>query len=458
VTIPRIRPRTLRWRVILLVSGLLLLLLTVAAVATVARVHVDGVGSRVRDTLRPAQVGVAALARGYLDMETGVRGYQLTADPHFLEPYAAGIDAVARAHPSLARLLGDDPESMTLLGEVTAAGDDWRTRAAEPAIAATREGATAGSDEGRGLFDTLRARLASLENHVNQLIAEGLASSRAASTAANITTAVCVGLAIVLGLASLFLMRRSLVRPLDRLVSQVREVSGGDLHREVEASGPNELAALGEAVEAMRARILSESEQVAESAHRIARLEETDRIARRLGDTAIRRLYGITLDLQSAAARFPRSRPVMATAITGIDRTISALRTSVYGPAPPGQRATLQTQVSEVIGELEATTGAAPGLVITGKLDSEPAETVVAGIVQVLRDLLHTTYVPGGGTEEVELALGADAIRLHLISSVPEDQVIAVRRAVATVQPDAVTGYGPGKLTIEWHHPLEPGS
>ncbi|GAB3567639.1 hypothetical protein GCM10027445_16250 [Amycolatopsis endophytica] len=453
MTIPRFRPRTLRWRVILLVGGFLLLLLTTATVATVARFHVSDVGSRVREVLRPAQIATAGLGRAYVDMETGERGFQLTRDPEFLKPYDSGREAAAAARDRLGQLLGDDPGSVAILADIDAAGEAWRTRVAEPGIALAGRGGAVTNEPSTALFDTLRTRLGSLENHVNALVAAGLASSSGASTTANVTTAVCVGLALVLGLVAAFLVRRSLVVPLDRLVSQVREVSGGELHREVEASGPGELAELGTAVEAMRVRILSETEQVAASAHRIARLEETDRIARSLGDTAIRRLYGITLDLQSAAARFPRSGPVMATAITGIDRTISALRTSVYGSAPAGTPATLRAQVSEVVGELETTRGAAPGLLFTGHLSAEPPVDVVAELVQVLRELLHAATVPGGGAEEAELALADAAITLRVVAAGRP----GVREALAGVREGVVVRVGPDRVTAEWRRPL-PGS
>ncbi|MEV5297203.1 CHASE3 domain-containing protein [Amycolatopsis methanolica] len=455
MTIPRFRPRTLRWQVIVLGSGLLLLLTTTAIVTTAARVHVTDVGSRVRDTLRPAQVAVAALGKGYVDMETGERGFLLTRDPQFLQPYETGQAAVAGAEGDLRRLMADDADTIALLGEVSAVGAEWRTRVAEPSIAQVRaDGTVADGQLGKALSDTLRARLAALGNHLDQLIAARLESSRRANAAANLTTGLCVGLALVLGIASVVILRRSLITPLNRLVAQVREVAAGDLHREVEATGLEEVVRLGEAVEAMRVRILSEAEQVAASANRIARLEETDRIARTLGDTAIRRLYGITLDLQSAAARFPRSGPVMATAISGIDRTISALRSSVYGTAATRTRPALRAQVSDVVGELETTHGRAPGLVLTGDLDIEPPEEVTAEVTQVLRDFLRATAVPGGGAEEVELALSGEEIRLHVRCAVPDERVAGVERALAEVSGDAVVCREPGRVTVEWRRPL----
>ena len=459
VTIPRLWPRTLRWRVFLLVSGLLALLTTTAIVATAARVHVTDVGSRVRDTLRPAEAAVVALRQGYVDMETSERGFQLSRDPQFVPPYESGSAAVTEAQNRLRQLLGGDPESGPLLADVEAAGSAWLTQVAEPAIAmAATGGAIANAPLGVALFDTLRARIAALDNHVNQLIVSGLASSRAATDTANVTTAVCVGLALALGMVTILILRRSLVAPLERLVAQVRQVSSGDLHREVGASGPDELVALGEAVEAMRVRILSESEQVAAAANRIARLEETDRIARTLGDTAIRRLYGITLDLQSAAARFPRSGPVMANAISGIDRTISALRTSVYGPVPSSTPSALRAQVSEVIAELESTHGHTPVLVVTGHLGVPPAEEVVAEVVGVLRDFLHAASAPGGRPDEVELTLTDQAIRLRVVSAVADERAAEVAQALAAVCGDAVVHREPDRVMVEWDRRLRPES
>ena len=54
------------------------------------------------------------------------------------------------------------------------------------------------------------------------------------------------------------ILRRVILRPLDRLAADVREVAGGDFDRRVTPSGPREVARLGADVDAMRERIVAE--------------------------------------------------------------------------------------------------------------------------------------------------------------------------------------------------------
>src|SRR3954449_4778073 len=120
--ISRIRPRTLRWRAYTLVGILLALLLGTVVATLIARQHANDIGARVRDHLRPAQASTAALTTGYVDMETGLRGYLLTRDVRFLDAYDAGRTSVAAARRVIATELPGDREVGRRLDEVNDAG------------------------------------------------------------------------------------------------------------------------------------------------------------------------------------------------------------------------------------------------------------------------------------------------------------------------------------------------
>ncbi len=58
------------------------------------------------------------LTEGMLNSETGQRGYLLTGQKEFLQPYEAGLKQVADAFPKLDRDHADEPEIMDLLGRM----------------------------------------------------------------------------------------------------------------------------------------------------------------------------------------------------------------------------------------------------------------------------------------------------------------------------------------------------
>lgn len=93
----------------------------------------DGVG--------PAVAANQALAVALLNQETGVRGYALSRDPAFLDPYRDGVADEAAALAGAARAPRGRAEA-ALVEDVARAGQTWRTGYAELEIAAAAAGGT----------------------------------------------------------------------------------------------------------------------------------------------------------------------------------------------------------------------------------------------------------------------------------------------------------------------------
>ncbi len=92
------------------------------------------------DELSPAAITAADLKAALVDQETGVRGFTLTGEQRFLEPYTTGRRQTTRAIEQLERLASHD--GMRQLGPqvdaVTAAARAWETGYAIPTIALVR--------------------------------------------------------------------------------------------------------------------------------------------------------------------------------------------------------------------------------------------------------------------------------------------------------------------------------
>ena len=98
------------------------------------------VGNRQRQEVLESQNALSLtrlLERLAIDMETGLRGFQITGQEEFLEPYNA---AVARYDDTRSRLSAtlDSEEERRLLEAIEAGVESWRTKVAEPRIAAIR--------------------------------------------------------------------------------------------------------------------------------------------------------------------------------------------------------------------------------------------------------------------------------------------------------------------------------
>jgi CHASE3 domain sensor protein len=426
---------------------------------------------RVREQLRPAQLSVAALTKGYVDMESGFRGFLLTRDQQFLDSYDEGKATVADARRQIATHLADEPASIRLLAAVEDAGRAWQTTSAEPLIDAARAGTlpegaqAAAAATAKEMFDDLRVRLANLQDRIEQLIAAGLQSSSDAQTTANTITIVCGGVALLVGVIIIVLLHTSLVRPVNRLVATVGRASAGDLDHHVTADGPTEVVALGTAVESMRKRILAESAVAAESSRRLARLEEADRIAQDLEQTAIRDLFALSLALQSAAGRHPSARPALNGIIRDLDRSLEEMRSAVLGRMATAGTRKLRTEVLDLVVLLEQDLAITPELHLVGDHELTLPAPIATDVLSVLHDAVFATTGAGTAKQvQIRISLSPAEVRLAVAGAVPDQARAAARETLADLAERARRHGGQAEvdedgavITVDWRIPIVPG-
>lgn len=74
-----------------------------------------------------------------LDMETGLRGYQLTGEPEFLEPYQQASAITGNAFDKLERLVSDNPSQTQRANQIESGYEEWN-RLVAPALARQEQG------------------------------------------------------------------------------------------------------------------------------------------------------------------------------------------------------------------------------------------------------------------------------------------------------------------------------
>ncbi|HKO19071.1 MAG TPA: ATP-binding protein [Acidobacteriaceae bacterium] len=101
-----------------------------------------------------------------VDEETGLRGYQITADRRFLEPYNQAAVPLAQAVGQLDTLI--DPSDRALLDEFRTQHDRWLANFAQPVIRQVSQGHRANDDDlnltGRARTDIMRHALNTIES------------------------------------------------------------------------------------------------------------------------------------------------------------------------------------------------------------------------------------------------------------------------------------------------------
>lgn len=268
-------------RLLLVIASVVAVVASAFSVYSVRRV-LDARHDLVQE-ISPAQLDAAQLLAALVDQETGVRGYVLTGDIRFLDPYTDGQVVQADNLALLHDLARDRPAVESRIVALEEAEHRWRTEFAEPTLEAiaSQDNTPSGEDQlerGRLLFDRVRAAVEDLEA---QLRVERDRSRNAlddATVLLGLAVALLSALLLAMASAGWRLYRRSVERPLQALAADVERVREGDLRQPIQATGPAEIAALTSALELMRARLVAEIETVSDA--RAATEEQAEALER----------------------------------------------------------------------------------------------------------------------------------------------------------------------------------
>jgi CHASE3 domain sensor protein len=229
------------------------------------------------------------------DAETGQRGFLLTGDEAYLEPYQSATAVVAGVAADLRKLTADNPRQqarldeaepliLAKLAELKRTIDLRRTQGFDAALKVVVTG------EGKKAMDDLRKVAAAIEREERELLIQRNESAEASASSAKATILGGVLLALVFVSFAGFVITRSLNQQLGSAISSIRS-SSTELQAAAtqQASGSREQATATTEVSTTIRELLSTSKQIAESAQRVARIAEETAGGARLGDQTVQR-------------------------------------------------------------------------------------------------------------------------------------------------------------------------
>ncbi|MFC8592214.1 sensor histidine kinase [Streptomyces atroolivaceus] len=252
------------------------------------------------DRIQPARSASFQLQNALLDQETGVRGFALTGDTTFLEPYENGMRAERQHLARVRSLTGNEQPYVEDLGRIQKAAQQWRTQRAEPLIAAVRASGPTGASSApimrsKAEFDSLRLLYAVQQSHLDDARDHARAElDDARVTRDRVLIALVIG--FVLAVVSLsMLLHRMVGRPLGALTAASNKVRSGAFTGRIDVRGPSDVRAVAAAAEDMRRRLVAE---LAESQERETLLAEQTTELRRSNSELEQFAYVASHDLQ----------------------------------------------------------------------------------------------------------------------------------------------------------------
>lgn len=328
---------------VFVVAGFVILVFSVMRTVGVAIVVSNDAANAaaVVHNFHPAELSESQLLIGYLDVETGLRGYVLTGDSTFLAPYLQGTSDVLKQYSILHAALAPYPKLTAQLNDVEAAGRAWELAATlheiVPSLGETglKSAVLASLNSDRAQFDQLRGQIDLLTH--STIATDESARNVQTSALVRLRTAVLtsgiLSVAIITLIGIIFWLL--LIRPMRRLESSATFVSGGDLDHKVTIDGVREISSLSKSIDAMRLGILRETDTRRRAASLEAQLNERREIAEAVHDNPLQLLAAAKIRLQLSNSN-EASAEAVAPAIALIDMASAWMRNMITSIYPPG--------------------------------------------------------------------------------------------------------------------------
>jgi methyl-accepting chemotaxis protein len=231
------------------------------------------------------------------DAETGQRGYLLSGDDAYLEPYQAALAGIAKTTDDLRALTSDNPHQQGRiadmvplidfkLAELKRTIDLRRSQGLDAALRVVLTG------EGKKAMDDIRKIVGAMDQDERDQLRERNTSAEQGAQATKTTIAFGSLLALLIVAVASYVITTSLNRQLGGAVASIRSASS-ELQAAAtqQASGSREQASVTSEVTTTMSELLSTSRQIAESSQRVARIAEETAGGAREGDQTVQRAH-----------------------------------------------------------------------------------------------------------------------------------------------------------------------
>ncbi|MBY0218324.1 methyl-accepting chemotaxis protein [Paenibacillus illinoisensis] len=199
------------------------------------------------------------LDKNMVDMETGQRGYVITGQESYLEPYKAGKEQLVELKEQLAGLISDNPAQLTLLQDIHRSMNDWIQVAGEPVVSlrqandldAVRQ--FFATDPGKADMDEIRSSLITFRNNELALTESRTEALKQKNTILNWEL---YGALILVALISVFaalILSRAIVKNIRTVTHALNDIgsSNGDLTLRIATPMRDETRELAESANTM---------------------------------------------------------------------------------------------------------------------------------------------------------------------------------------------------------------
>ena len=271
---------SVRNKLMLAFGIILVIIVSVIAIALFSFDRAKSATARTEVTYK-AITEVEQIRIALANMQAGVRGYALSGDEAFLQPYEAGQQQFEALVADLKGIFSEAAEQRARVGTLEQQVASWQNDTVVPMMT-IREQVNNGLDimqsmeafvrrgTGRAQMASIREVAAEIVNHERAILQELQASQEALQGRAVTVLIVSGVLAVVFAIALAVLISGNLSRRLSDAVAVARRTAGGDLTVPVEADGRDEVGQLLAATADMQKALRDILGQIAAGSERLA--------------------------------------------------------------------------------------------------------------------------------------------------------------------------------------------
>jgi signal transduction histidine kinase len=283
------------------------------------------------------------LERLAIDLEAGLRGFEITGQDSLLQPWQTARAAIPAQVSSLARQVSGG--QLATVQRISQAITSFINDYSVPLIGTIRQNVAAArtvavTEEGKRRIDAIRVQFNQFVSAETALAAQRQEQADVAGQRARLASG--VGMAGSLLLIVLFggYLTAAVARPVRRAAAMAGRIAGGDLDARLPEHGPGEIGVLQRSFNAMARSLRQSRTELAASRARVvaAADQERRRIERDLHDGSQQRLVALVLDLRAVESELsPDSADVRAQlgrTADGLAAALDELRELSHGIHP----------------------------------------------------------------------------------------------------------------------------
>ncbi|MCP1425794.1 MULTISPECIES: methyl-accepting chemotaxis protein [Paenibacillus] len=199
------------------------------------------------------------LERNMVDMETGQRGYIITGQDNYLDPYTQGKEQLITLRDELASLISDNPAQLALLEDIHTNMENWVQVAGEPMVALRQANNTQAirdffaDDPGKRDMDQIRTALDTFRTNEHTLTDNRAKALKQKNTILNLELYGALIVVAIISFITALVLSRAIVRNIRTVKQALNDIgsSNGDLTLRIATPMKDETRELAEAANTM---------------------------------------------------------------------------------------------------------------------------------------------------------------------------------------------------------------